>query len=148
MALFPHPQPVAGLGPIERQASWTTHVLLALLCLLVPLSGWAVVSTSTLGMPTLLFDVLIVPALPLPRSAAGEAFWSLVHAATAYLLAALAALHAVAALYHHFIRRDAVLLRMLGQVPATDPRSGRHDGRRGGRTGGRTGGGTGGGMRR
>ncbi len=136
----PHPQPVAGLGPIERQASWTTHVLLALLCLLVPLSGWAVVSTSTLGMPTLLFDVLIVPALPLPRSAAGEAFWSLVHAATAYLLAALAALHAAAALYHHYIRRDAVLLRMLGRMPATDPRTGGH--------GGGTGDGTGGRMRR
>lgn len=119
-----HPEPVADLGPIERQASRTTHVVLAILCLLVPLSGWAVASTSTLAIPTLLFDVVLVPALPFERSAAGEAFWSLVHAWSAYLLLALAALHAAAALHHHFIRRNAVLLRMLGR-PAAGGSSGR-----------------------
>ena len=31
----------------------------------------------------------------------------------AYCLFGLAALHALAALYHHFVRRDGVLLRML-----------------------------------
>ncbi|MCD2180927.1 cytochrome b [Rhizobium sp. GN54] len=124
-----HPQPVADLGPLERQASRTTHVVLALLCLFVPLSGWAVASTSTLAIPTLLFDRVLVPALPLARSAAGEAFWSLVHAGSAYLLLALAALHAAAALHHHFIRRNGVLLRMLGRPAAGN--AGRPDGTRG-----------------
>ena len=36
-----------------------------------------------------------------------------VHQALAYCLFALAALHAGAALYHHFVRRNGVLLRML-----------------------------------
>jgi superoxide oxidase len=36
-----------------------------------------------------------------------------VHQVLAYCLFGLAALHAAAALYHHFVRRNGVLLRML-----------------------------------
>jgi len=36
-----------------------------------------------------------------------------IHQVLAYCLFGLAALHAAAALYHHFVRRDGVLLRML-----------------------------------
>lgn len=120
-----HPEPVPSLAPIERQASLVTHVTLALLCLVVPVAGWAVASTTPLNIPTFFFDLVVIPPLPFGRSEAGEEFWSLVHAGAAYLLLALAALHAAAALYHHFIRRDEVLLRMLGRegsdFPAAQP---------------------------
>lgn len=36
-----------------------------------------------------------------------------IHQVLAYCLFGLAALHAAGALYHHFVRRDGVLLRML-----------------------------------
>lgn len=121
-----HPEPVASLGPIERRASLATHVVLALLCLVVPVAGWAVASTTPLNIPTFFFNLVVIPPLPLGRSEAGEDFWSLIHAGTAYLLLALAALHAAAALYHHFIRHDEVLARMLGREgsisPAAQPR--------------------------
>ncbi|HVK91681.1 MAG TPA: cytochrome b/b6 domain-containing protein [Mycoplana sp.] len=110
-----HPAPVPSLGPIERRASLATHLALALLCLVVPVAGWAIASTTPLNIPTFFFDLVVIPPLPLGRSEAGEDFWSLVHAGTAYLLLALAALHAAAALYHHFVRDDEVLLRMLGR---------------------------------
>lgn len=119
-----HPAPLPSLGPIERRVSRTTHLLLALMCLVVPMAGWAVASTTTLNIPTFLFDVVVIPPLPMGRSEAAEAFWSVVHAYAAYLLLGLAALHAAAALHHHFVRRDAVLLRMLGRPPADDETAG------------------------
>lgn len=113
------PSPVPSLTPIERQASHATHIVLALLSLGVPLAGWAVASTTTLNIPTFFFDLVVIPSLPLARSAEAEGFWTLVHMWAAYFLLSLAALHAAAALYHHFIRRDEVLWRMLGR-PAPD----------------------------
>ena len=109
-----HPAPVASLGPLERKASRTMHIALAALAVAVPLAGWAVASTSTLNIPTFYFDLVVIPHLPLDKTAEAEAFWSTAHAAGAYLLLALAALHAGAAFYHHFRRRDEVLTRMLG----------------------------------
>ena len=47
------------------------------------------------------------------KSAPAEDFWTLVHMSLAYLLLAFVAFHALAALYHHFARRDDVLVRML-----------------------------------
>jgi cytochrome b561 len=50
----------------------------------------------------------------------------MIHQWLAYILFGLAALHAAGALYHHFVRRDGVLMRILpggtGESPATPPR--------------------------
>lgn len=116
-----HPEAVASLGPVERRAALATHLTLALLCLVVPLAGWAVASATPLNIPTFFFDLVVIPPLPLGRSEAGEDFWSLVHAGAAYLLLVLAALHAAAALYHHFVRRDEVLSRMLKRTGPHGP---------------------------
>ncbi|MBD9371468.1 cytochrome b [Rhizobium sp. ARZ01] len=116
-----HPPPVPSLSPIERKASHATHVALALLSLAVPVAGWAVASTSTLNIPTFFFNLVVIPSLPLARSGAAEDFWTLVHASAAYVLLGLAVFHAAAALYHHFVRRDEVLLRMLGRSPQVLP---------------------------
>lgn len=119
-----HPAPVPSLSPLERKASHATHIALALLSLAVPLAGWAVASTSTLNIPTFFFNLVVIPSLPLSRSGAAEDFWTWVHAAAAYALLGLAVLHTTAALYHHFIRRDEVLLRMLGRPPQDLPDTG------------------------
>lgn len=107
------PQPTAGLSPLERRASATTHVLLIVLTVAVPLAGWAVASTSTLNIPSFYFDWLVIPHLPMAKSEAAENFWTSTHAVLAYATLGLVALHAFAAVYHHLVRRDEVLARML-----------------------------------
>lgn len=109
-----HPDPVASLSGLERRASSVTHAFLLALTIAVPLAGWAVASTSTLNIPTLFFNRVLVPHLPMEKSEAAETFWSDAHTWLAYGLAGLVLLHAGAALLHHFWHRDDVLRRMLG----------------------------------
>lgn len=97
----------------ERIAATTVQILLLAATILVPLAGSALVSTSTLGIPTLAFNRVLIPHLPLTASAHAEAFWRQTHALLAYGTAVLAAGHAAAALRHHFLLRDTVLARML-----------------------------------
>lgn len=112
-----HPTPVATLSTLEKRASAVTHRLLIGLTIAVPLAGWALASTSTLGIPTFFFNRMVIPHLPMEKSAEAEAFWTTAHALLAYGLAGLVLLHAGAALHHHFLRRDTVLMRMLRSEP-------------------------------
>lgn len=108
-----HPAPVTGLSVLETRASAVTHRLLIGLTIAVPMAGWALASTSTLGIPTFFFNRIVIPHLPMEKSAGAEAFWTTAHAVLAYGLAGLVLLHAAAAFHHHFVRRDKVLVRML-----------------------------------
>ncbi|MEP9386542.1 cytochrome b [Mesorhizobium sp. KR9-304] len=103
----------ASLGRIERLAAATVQGALLALTLIVPLAGWALASTSTLGIPSFVFDLVLIPPLPLPPSAEAEAFWREAHELLAYLALLLVAGHAAAALRHHFLLRDNVLGRMV-----------------------------------
>ncbi|HEV7306533.1 cytochrome b [Ensifer sp.] len=107
------PAPSSTLGALERRAASATHAVLIVLALAVPLAGWAVASTSTLNIPSFYFNWLIIPHLPMEKSAGAEDLWTLVHMVLAYGLLLVVALHASAALYHHAARRDDVLIRML-----------------------------------
>ncbi|MBN9134961.1 MAG: cytochrome b/b6 domain-containing protein, partial [Phyllobacterium sp.] len=80
----------------------------------IPLTGWALASSSPLQIPTYAFNLLVIPPLPLTISDQAEAFWTASHAWLAYLSAIVAAAHILAALHHHFWKKDIVLLRMLG----------------------------------
>lgn len=108
-----HPAPVQGLSPMEARSASVVHLLLLTLTIAVPLAGWAVASTSTLGIPTLVFNRVLVPHLPLRPSAEAEAFWTTTHALLAYGMGGLVVLHAAAAFHHEFFRRDGVLSRMI-----------------------------------
>jgi cytochrome b561 len=112
--LFVRVAPVPGLARIEHVAARATHALLLTLAVAVPLAGWLVASSSPLAIPTFAFDLVVVPHLPVAKSDAAEAFWIQAHAWLAYLVLGLVLLHAAAAFYHHLLRRDAVLVRMLG----------------------------------
>ena len=96
-----------------------THYLFYILIIAVPLFGWATVSASPRGTPTMYFGLFQWPHLPvlstLPRAAKREYVEILggVHMWLAYSAFALLILHVGAALWHHFARRDAVLKRML-----------------------------------
>lgn len=119
------PELPRGMNPAEALAAHASHGLLYGLMLALPMSGWTLVSVSTLGIPTFAFYLFIVPHLPLTPSDAAEAWWASTHALLAYALIALVAVHAAAALWHHFWRRDDVLTRMLGKSPPSRKKGGR-----------------------
>lgn len=118
------PRPADGVTRLEATAAHAAHRVLLALTVLVPLAGWAVVSTSPLGIPVYILDLFAVPNLPLPVSDGNELFWSWVHAILAYGAAAVIAVHLGAALWHHLVRRDDTLRRMLGIRPRSGGRSG------------------------
>ena len=111
------PPPLPAMPPLEKAAAEGTHWLLYILMLAIPLSGWALVSVSPFNLPTVLYGVLPWPHLPvlpeLANKAAVEAVVKLIHGKLAWALTAIIALHAGAALRHHFILRDGVLRRIL-----------------------------------
>jgi cytochrome b561 len=89
-------------------------VLFYPLIFVLMLSGY-LISTAD-GRPISVFGLVGVPAtltaIPNQEDVAGY-----VHQILAYTLIGLVALHALAALKHHFLDRDGTLLRMLRVTP-------------------------------
>lgn len=98
-----------GMPRWQQTASHALHHVLYVLIFAVPLSGWLM--SSAKGFKTVWFGVLPLPDLVGKDKALGELLGS-VHASLNYLLLALVAMHIAAALKHHFIDKDGVLLRM------------------------------------
>jgi cytochrome b561/polyisoprenoid-binding protein YceI len=105
--------------PAELEAGWrglaarAVHGLFYAVMIGGPLTGWAVVSTAKIKIPTVLFGVLPWPNLPLGRGAGDAA--ELGHAVLVWLLPALVALHVAGVLYH-LAKRDEVPGRMFGSA--------------------------------
>ncbi len=111
------------VGPLERRAAPSVHLLLYAAQLAVPLSGWVLVSVSVLEIPSMPFNLFLMPHLPLGVSEQAESFWIAGHKWLAYAGMALVALHFLAALRHHFWLRDAVLVRMIAPSLGRSTRS-------------------------
>ncbi len=109
LRLAHRPPPVPPLPAWQRRAAAATHGLLYLLFFAVPLAGWAY--SSAAGFPVVWFGVLPLPDWVSPDRALAESLKAL-HRWLAYALAATVALHVAAALKHHFVDRDGLLLRM------------------------------------
>jgi cytochrome b561 len=93
----------------QREASSLVHAWIYLGLIVVPLLGWIGVSLY----PALtVFGGLTLPGLVAPDQAKSVAVFA-AHATAAFVLVGLVVMHVGAALYHHFIRRDGVLQRML-----------------------------------
>lgn len=97
----------------ERTIARGSHVVLYLALVLVPITGWAIVSTSPVPISSWFFGLFVVPSLPLRISLHAEQLWSSLHAFLAYASIFLVGVHALAALRHHFRNRDGVLRKML-----------------------------------
>jgi cytochrome b561 len=100
----------------EKYAANVTHVIFYVLIIGMPLTGWIIVSTSSLNIPTILYGFIPWPSLPiLPtldnKRDIGHAFGA-IHGFLAYFVVGLLLLHIGAALKHHFMTRDDILLRM------------------------------------
>ena len=94
----------------ERFAAHASHMLLYALLFAMPFSGWLMSSAS--GFPVSVFGWFTLPNLVQPDESLRKLFQQ-AHEWMAWTLIGLIALHASAALFHHFRYRDTVLKRML-----------------------------------
>ena len=115
----PVPPLPAGMAPWLKFLARATHFLLYFLILAIPFTGWLVVSASPLGLPTMYFGWFEWPHLPVLVDATREVkkqyqhLFGAAHVFLAWSAIVLIPIHAGGALYHHFLRRDDVLRRML-----------------------------------
>ncbi len=107
------PADAEGLAAWERLASKAAQYLLYSALIALPLTGWAIASSSPLNIPSFVFNLVVIPHLPVAVSEAAELFWSNIHSILAYSAAAIALIHIAAALRHHFWLHDGVLARIL-----------------------------------
>ena len=107
----PPPAYPAGMAWWEKLAAKITHLLFYVLLIVIPISGW-------LAIPEFLEDEhirenLSIFGLPLPIAPNVDLSMDEVHELASNLTIALLLMHVLAALKHHFINRDDVLLRIL-----------------------------------
>jgi cytochrome b561 len=100
----------ADTRPMERRAAHLTHLFLYLLLFLMPLTGWIV--NSAANIPFRMFWSIAVPAITAPDKAVADVA-ARTHMVLFVVLALLLAVHVGAALRHHLLKRNNVLLRML-----------------------------------
>ena len=105
----PVPLPRETMPAWQWRAAQIAHALLYLLLFVLPALGWA--AASSRGWQVTMFGLPLPSLLPADPARAGQI--GDIHTFVAYLLLALVGLRLLAALYHHFWRRDRVLLRML-----------------------------------
>jgi cytochrome b561 len=110
----PRPAPLASLANWEKRLAGWLHVLFYPLLFVLMLSGY-LISTAD-GRAISVFGQFSVPAtltgIPNQEDIAGD-----IHQILGYILIGLVALHALAALKHHFLDRDGTLKRMLRGTP-------------------------------
>jgi cytochrome b561 len=92
--------------------------------IIIAISGY--LTTTAEGQPLHVFDWFELPATLTGLEQQGDIAGD-VHEVLTGLFMALVILHSVAALKHHFIDRDATLLRMLGRRPAQQQSTDHHD---------------------
>ena len=100
----------ATLKPYEQRLAHLTHAALYALLLAMPITGW--IMSSARSFPVSWFGFFQLPDLVSPSKSLFELMLN-IHATLAWVLAAVASLHLLAALKHHFVLKDDVLRRML-----------------------------------
>jgi cytochrome b561 len=98
------------LHPLQKLAARATEAVIYLL--LIAQSVLGLIHTNARGQRVDLFFLGSLPAVIAPDKSLGRLTHDL-HELAADALLIVIGVHAAAALYHHFIRRDAVLAAML-----------------------------------
>ena len=104
------PPPPVAMPAWQVRAAAATHVLLYVLMLAIPLSGW--LYSSATGVEVVYLGLVPLPDL-VPKDKTLAAVLKAVHSTLNFTLLALVIIHISAALKHQFIDRDGVLRRML-----------------------------------
>lgn len=96
----------------QRQAAHAVHCLLYTLLIVQPVVGW--IATSAYPAPIPFFGLFELPRIWPENRELSQQLMTL-HLILGLGLGMLLVMHVGAALYHHFIRKDHILLRMLGR---------------------------------
>lgn len=99
----------------ERRIALAVHGLLFWLLAVIPLAGWAILSSASgpLPLPISVFGIVDMPRLPVGASSHAAGTWTVLHAFLAYFMLVIAGVHALAALRHQFTLKDGLLTRMI-----------------------------------
>jgi cytochrome b561 len=100
----------AEIEPWQKTVSSIVHTSLYVLLLAMPIVGYT--ANSAYGASTPFFGLFELPAIIGRNEALATQLFTL-HRWVGWIVILLVLTHVGAALYHHFIRRDAVLKRML-----------------------------------
>ncbi|MBU2606050.1 MAG: cytochrome b/b6 domain-containing protein [Alphaproteobacteria bacterium] len=124
--LNPPPALPSDMKPLEVKAAHYIHVGLYALMILMPLLGWALVSTSKFQVPTVLFGAVSWPDLPFMADLRGNkpvhVVLETMHSKGAWVIIGLLVLHVAGALKHEFSPEEGVLKRMVpGLFGKTQP---------------------------
>ncbi|MDZ4868395.1 MAG: cytochrome b [Alphaproteobacteria bacterium] len=103
------------LSPLLKLGATGAHLALYAFMIAMPLLGWATLSAE--GKSIIFFGIPIFPIAPVSETL--TEFFEETHELIGDIGYFLIGAHAAAALYHHYIRRDDTLTRML-----PDPRKG------------------------
>jgi cytochrome b561 len=99
----------ASIGPLMQKASHLGHLALYALMVIVPVIGVLLAFWRGQGLHLGIVDI----ASPFAADRTVSRPLKQVHEFAAYALMGLAGLHAAAALWHHYVKRDGTLRRML-----------------------------------
>ena len=106
------PEPLASHTSLERKLGHAMHRILYILIFFIMVTGYLISTADERGISV--FGLFEVPGFG-SFIENQEDIAGIVHQYAAYLILALALLHAAAALKHHFIDKDTTLTRMLGK---------------------------------
>ena len=106
----PPPLLPSGMTPLERTLARATHIAFYVLLFAMPITGWLMSSAKNYSVSW--FGLFTWPNLIAKNETAFDLLRS-THHILSYALFAIAVLHILAALKHHFWNKDDVLLRML-----------------------------------
>ena len=107
-----HPAPAMSddMSPLMRTGAHAGHLLLYALLIALPLIGWA--RSSSAGFPVVLFSAVQLPDLIGPNKELSETLaW--LHWLGGWLFLFLIGGHLGAAIWHHRVKQDDTLVRML-----------------------------------
>jgi cytochrome b561 len=109
-----HPAPPIDVPRWERLTATVVYIAIYLILLVQPIVGWLM--STAYGFPVVYLGLVALPT-PVPVDRALAERLDGIHVALALTLAALVAVHVAGVLYHHLVRRDALLRRMLAGAP-------------------------------
>lgn len=104
------PAPEPTIEPWQRALSSAVHGSIYVLLLAMPVVGY--IANSAFGAPTPFFGLFNLPPIVGKNEALSDQLFA-GHRLAGFLLVILVAMHIGAALFHHFLRGDNVLRRML-----------------------------------
>src|SRR5262245_57300202 len=107
-----HPAPAlpADIPQIQQYAAYATHYLLYALVVVQVFLGW--IATAAYPAPVPIYGLFNLPSIWPENRALSEQLLS-VHKVVGIAITIVAAMHIGAALYHHFVRKDRILMRVI-----------------------------------